>query len=356
MAEAIKVMSNGLITYTDNADSVTFSTGSRVISLPSNPESLRGYTARIVCMDEGAFISDIDEIYQAITPTLTRDPHSELILCSTPGGCSGLFYDILQNLDDSWYFQSTTIEDAVKDGLKVNVDELKKMVGDPDVYNQEYMCVFSKEFGSLIDTDIIDYVDDIPQDQGGYYLGMDIGRKNDKSAISILKVIKNDTYLENIITLTNCEYAKQIQLVKDLHEKYQFQGGYIDEGGIGSAVAEQISKTISSKLQGLSFTQANKTPMYETLRAKIFDHKLKIKSDFKDIVTKDFRNVSRLVTEDGKVKYVAGRTGQDGHSDVTSSLVLGLESIKNYPLNFKTPQTHIYNSAFGSRNGIFCRY
>ena len=55
MAEAVKVVSKGLITYTDNADSVTFST---------------------VCLDECAFIPFVDEIYQAIAPTLTRDKTS----------------------------------------------------------------------------------------------------------------------------------------------------------------------------------------------------------------------------------------------------------------------------------------
>ena len=122
MAEAVKVVSKGLITYTDNADSVTFSTGSRIVSLPSNPDGLRGFSSSIVCLDECAFIPFVDEIYQAIAPTLTRDKTSELILCSTPAGCSGLFYDLLQNADDSWYVQTTTIEDAVKEGLQVDIE------------------------------------------------------------------------------------------------------------------------------------------------------------------------------------------------------------------------------------------
>ena len=73
MAEAVKVMTNGKITYTDNAESITFNTGSRILSLPSNPDGIRGYTARIVCIDEAAFVPFVDEIYQAIAPTLTRD-------------------------------------------------------------------------------------------------------------------------------------------------------------------------------------------------------------------------------------------------------------------------------------------
>ena len=115
-----------------------------------------------------------------------------------------MFYDLIQNADQDWYVQRTTIEDAVKDGLKVDVDGLRKFVGDPDVFNQEYMCVFSKEFGSFIDTDIIDFVDEIPNQQCGYYLGGDIGRKHDRTAFVILKSIEDNAYVENVIILNKC--------------------------------------------------------------------------------------------------------------------------------------------------------
>lgn len=46
--------------------------------------------------------------------------------------------------------------------------------------------------------------------------------------------------------------------------------GYIDSGGIGSMVAEQASKTISSKIKGLAFTSASKTPMFEAIRDLVF--------------------------------------------------------------------------------------
>ena len=82
--------------------------------------------------------------------------------------------------------------------------------------------MFSKEFGSFIDPSIVDFIDDIPSGQGGYYLGMDIGRKHDRTALVILKAVKDKAYLENVITLSKCEYSQQIQVVKDLNSKYCF--------------------------------------------------------------------------------------------------------------------------------------
>ena len=66
------------------------------------------------------------------------------------------------------------------------------------------MCVFSKEFGSFIDPSAVDFVDDIPGEQGGYYLGGDIGRKHDRTAFVILKSIADKAYVENIIILNKC--------------------------------------------------------------------------------------------------------------------------------------------------------
>ena len=354
MAEAVKVVSKGLITYTDNADSVTFSTGSRIVSLPSNPDGLRGFSASIVVLDEAAFIPFVDEIYQAIAPTLTRDKNSELILCSTPAGCSGLFYDLIQSASDDWYVQTTTVEDAISDGLDVNLDELKKLVKDPDIFNQEYMCKFSKEYGSFIDFSIVDFYDTIPAGQTAYYMGMDIGRKHDRTAITILKQVNDKTYLENVVSLSKCEYSEQIKIVKDLNSKYQFKAGFIDEGGIGSAVAEQISKTVSSRLQGMQFTGSNKTKLYEAVRAKIFDHTLLFNPQYKEDLKADFNNVRRLVTEAGQVKFEAGRD-ETGHSDICSSLTLAVEALRANPLNLSKPVTHTNFSPFGARSHIFGR-
>lgn len=95
VAEAVKVASNGKITFEASADCVKFNTGSRIMSLPSgNPAALRGWSAQAVIIDEAAFCMDFEEVMMAIAPTLTRDPTSELIFCTTPAGKNGPFYDL----------------------------------------------------------------------------------------------------------------------------------------------------------------------------------------------------------------------------------------------------------------------
>ncbi len=105
-AEAVKTLSHGSIAYEASADTIRFSNGARVISLPSTADSLRGFSASTVCIDEAAFVWRLDEVMQAIAPTLTRDPDAELVMTSTPAGQSGFFYEAyLKAKEDSrWHF------------------------------------------------------------------------------------------------------------------------------------------------------------------------------------------------------------------------------------------------------------
>lgn len=61
-AEAVKKLSNGQIDYTSSYDSVKFSNGSKIMSLPSSTDgaNLRGFTAACVCIDEAAYVWHLD--------------------------------------------------------------------------------------------------------------------------------------------------------------------------------------------------------------------------------------------------------------------------------------------------------
>lgn len=348
MADAIKVMSDGKITYTNNADCITFNTGGRILSLPSgNPQALRGYTASAVLIDECAFIENPSKVFAAISPTLTRNKEANLIIASTPAGKNNFFYKLLNEADDEWYVQTTTIEDAINDGLKIDIDKLRETIKDPEIFEQEYMCKFSNEYSSLIDTSLLQfYENQITSDK--IYLGMDVGSTSDRTAIVTVKHIGDKIYIDDIVVLHKASYEEQLNLLRDLHNKYHYTAGKIDQNGIGSALSEFATKTVSMKITGYTWTSANKTPAYENLRAKIFDHKILFNKKYKDLVISDFNNVHRIVSESGKVSYEAGRN-KNGHSDVTSAIVLALESISKTKVNEQVPMPILYSSVFGNR-------
>ena len=123
------------------------------------------------------------------------------------------------------------------------------------------------EYGSLIDINLVDWYDELPNGAYATYLGMDIGSTSDRSAIVTAKRILGVTYIDDIAMLHKTSYEEQLKIVKELHKLNNYSSGYIDKTGIGSAFAEFCTKQISSRLKGLQFTVANKTPMFELLRS-----------------------------------------------------------------------------------------
>lgn len=334
-AEAVKVMSDNQITYTFGADHINFSNGARVVSLPNSPESARGFTASCVIIDECAFIEHIEDMMQAIGPALTRNADAQLILATTPAGQTGYFYDLYQNAlqDPVWYVQQTTIHDAIADGLQIDLESLHSLCPDPDVFAQEFECQFSKEVGAFIDFDLVQVSNGLAS--CGRWFGMDVGRKNDKSAITILQSNGDKIHVEDIIVLDNCSYAEQLATLKQLHKKHRFVGGLIDSGGIGSQLAEEAG-LISPRFKGLQFTGTNKPELYEAIRSAVFTSKFTIAQHLHDRLKDDFAQVSRIVTKNGQVKYAASHTSQ-GHADMVSSLVLAIEASKEFKQQLKSP-------------------
>ena len=324
------------------------------MSLPSTADSLRGWSTRCVVVDEAAFVWKLDEIMQGLAPTLTRDPDAELILTTTPAGKNGPFYELYNNAlnDPQWYVQHTTIHDAIADGLKVDLNSLHSLCPDPDVFAQEYECKFLSEYASMIDLNLIDYYDELPKETFTNYIGIDVGSTSDRTAMVTVKQANDIAYIDDIVIMHKASYEDQLNTAKLLHQKNTYKSGYIDKTGIGSAFSEFVEKKVCSQIKGLQFTVANKVPMFENLRSRIFDHTLKINSKFKSMIELDFNNVRRIVNEAGQVKYEAGHNSQ-GHSDITSAIVLALQAIKDKPVSFSLPSAYQRYSAFGGVTSMF---
>jgi len=81
--------------------SVRYPNGSRVIALPANPDTARGYSANLV-LDEFAFHQDSTAIWRAILPSITNALRGELKVrvLSTPNGQGNAFYRLWTDTDE----------------------------------------------------------------------------------------------------------------------------------------------------------------------------------------------------------------------------------------------------------------
>ena len=350
--DAIKVLSDGKITYDSTASCITYSNGSRIMTLPGKPESCRGWTVDLLVCDEMAFWQQPDECWQAIVPALLNKiagGDKEIIICSTPLGKNSLFFDLCQRakVENDWKYFEVSIHDAIKDGLNVDLEQLHKLIPDPIQFSIEFECSFADSSNDFLSPSLLQfYNDDVKFED--FFIGVDWARSGDGTAIVALgRTKESKIYLLDLCTLHNVEYEKQINFVKEIFRKYNPKAMYGDAGGLGSPIMEELSKKVSSRIKPFNFTSANKTDAYEYLRKQVFDRNIFFKEDFRTQIVSDLSLIQQIISENGKLSYVS-RRANGSHGDIVSAIVLALQAIRDNPVNASTPQTFQFNSAFGN--------
>lgn len=122
----------------DNKLSLTMMNKSRIVSLPGNEGTIRGFSgASLIIEDEAARVPD--ELYIAVRPMLAVSG-GRLILMSTPFGKRGHFFQEWINGGDTW----ERIEIPATECPRISpefLDEERQALGDW-WYRQEYLCEF----------------------------------------------------------------------------------------------------------------------------------------------------------------------------------------------------------------------
>jgi hypothetical protein len=122
----------------DNKLSTTLHSGSRIISLPSNPDTVRGYAGpKLVIIDEAARATD--GLYYAVRPFFATGG-GELLLLSTPNGRQGFFFNTWQSEDEDWLKVKVTAEACPRISPEF-LEEEREALGSY-FYSQEYGCEF----------------------------------------------------------------------------------------------------------------------------------------------------------------------------------------------------------------------
>jgi len=135
----------------DTATSMTFDSGSRVVSLPGSGQTIRGYSAPdLVIEDEAAFVAD--ETHHAIRPMLAVSG-GRLLLLSTPWGRRGHLWDLWDAGGDDWERVRITADEVPRIPRAFLETEWRTLP--PLVYQSEYMCVFNETVDSVFRSDDI---------------------------------------------------------------------------------------------------------------------------------------------------------------------------------------------------------
>lgn len=124
----------------DNMHELVLPNGSRIICLPSNADTIRGFSAvNELLVDEAAMVDDA--VFAAVEPMLVRSKGS-LVLMTTPKGQRGHFHQVWEG-GKNWDRYSVTWRDVLKYGhfTQEDLDHFKEEHGEW-MFRQEYECEF----------------------------------------------------------------------------------------------------------------------------------------------------------------------------------------------------------------------
>jgi len=299
----------------------------RVIALPANPMTARGFTGDVL-LDEFAMHQDDREIWGALFPTVMRGA-GELDICSTPKGPSNMFARLRTNPQ----FEATTltIHDAIADGLDVDPEVLRQTLNDDDLWQQEFLCEFLDENLAFLTYEQIAACEDqnleLPfgNDQieeflrclrglvGNGYLGLDIGRHRDLTVFWLLEECENRLITRGVLILRGVPFREQYAVLHECLASHKVRRCCIDAGGLGMPLAEAAVECFGSYMvEPVTFTLQSKEEMANGLRMKVEDVTIRI--PLQEAIRNDWHSIRRIALPGGRFKYQGERT-PEGHAD-----------------------------------------
>lgn len=296
---------------------------SKIVALPASPTTVRGYSGHVF-LDEFAFHKDSKAIWTAMLPIISKGYSVRVV--STPAGKSGKFYELWENAEKLGFSKhKVTIYDAIKDGLKVDI-ELFKRTMDPDAFAQEFECEFIDEAFSYFPLEMI--LDAVSSEcdswdgirRGIFYMGIDIGRKRDITAIVIVEKLGDVFYVRHIDEMHKENFEAQRLKIEMLKNTYQPHRICIDSTGLGMQLAEELQKKYGSLVEPITFTMPVKEHLVTYVRMLFERRALKIMSH--QGLIRDIHSIKKYLTLSGNIRFDADRTESEGHGDYFWALAL----------------------------------
>ena len=309
-----------------NRAEIRFGNGSRITAIPANPATARGYSANLV-LDEFAVHEKPFDIWAAIYPSITNPLNGtkKLRIVSTPKGRGNKFADLWEH-NANYSKHKVTIEDAVKSGLPIDLEELKAGVDDPDIWAQEYMCEFIDNTSVLLPYEMIGACESgaiVDDGVSPLYIGMDVGRSKDLSVIVTAVKLGDVLAVIDVTELKRMAFQEQLEILLAKGNNPRVRRVAIDATGIGAMLAEEATRQGGGKYEGVAFSVKSKGEMYGAMRRKFEERSIRI--PIKRDLREDLHAVQRLVSAGGTVTYAAPRNA-DGHSDRAAALALAIRA------------------------------
>jgi hypothetical protein len=236
-----------------------------------------GLTIDILIPDEAAYMPDM--IWQSVTPMLLTTG-GNIWLVSTPNSKEGYFFDAYTNPSLGFKTFHVNSEEVAEQrpepqrSIMLNYLKSEKARMTDLQYAQQYLAQFLEELRQLFPDSLIKEAQtlrrtysrttpstkqEIPTNGGEYYLGVDVARMGkDETTFQVLeregKILmqRENIVVKKIIT------TDVTRKILGLDSVYDFKRIYIDDGGLGVAVFDQLLQEDSTKRKVVAINNASR--------------------------------------------------------------------------------------------------
>ena len=294
--------------------------GVRIIALPANPQTARGFSGDVL-LDEFAMHADDRDIWAAMFPTLLRGD-GELDIASTPKGCGNLFYQLRDN--PRFSTSTVTLRDAIAQGLNVDEAAIREAMDDDTLYRQEFLCEFLDESTAFLtyaqiaacaDADVVPVCDvgTLSLDPRELFVGVDVGRHRDLTVVWVVAKEGDRLITVGLFELAGATFSVQEQLLREILNIPPVRRCCIDAGGLGMQLAEQAAERFGAhRAVSVTMTAALKSQLAGGLRIAVESGRIRVPDD--EHIRNDFHSVQRSVSTSGHFLLDAPRR-EGSHAD-----------------------------------------
>lgn len=309
--------------------------GVRILALPANPMTARGFTGDVF-LDEFAMHRDDDAIWAALVPSLLRGD-GELDVASTPRGQGNLFHRLMSN--PRFDCSTVTLPQAVEQGLNVDVEAMRAAIDDDAIWRQEFCCEFLDERTSFMPYALIrscqaeqlstavDWTV-LRSNESEVFVGVDVGRLRDVTAMWLWRRSGHVLETVGVWVMRAALFAEQESAMCELLSRRSVRRCCIDATGLGLHLSERLIERFGGhRVEGVIFTQATKSQLAGGLRVAAERGLVRIPADAE--VASDWHSIERSMTSGGSVRIGAERSS-GSHGDRFWAAALGLRAAEEF--------------------------
>jgi phage FluMu gp28-like protein len=308
---------------------VRFPNGSRIVALPANPRTARGYPGNAI-LDEYAHHEDSFSIWAAIGRQVALG--HKLRVLSTPNGEQGKFFDLAREFGladgiaptpnpvhvKAWSWHWVDVNVAILEGCPIDPAAMRELFKDDEIFAQEFLCAFLKAVGAWLPLDLIAHAEDsgatmdfpagyVPS--GRLSLGIDVARDGDRTIAWLDEEIGDVAWTRMVLRMHNVPFFSadgerrrndQARILLQWVELANRTA--MDSTGIGLGLFEFLAAKCPGRVMGVNF--AGSVPAGENVPSAMMSSSgsVKIKTDLAVRMKQRFEQGRNRIPHDPEIR------------------------------------------------------